>query len=138
MTSGYGTTFGAIDPRSTEGTLGRRFWAYLIDIVVIAVITCILWVLIGILGVLTLGLAWLLFGLLPFTAIVYNAITISGPSQGTMGMRAAGLRVDRRAGVVHRGGSARAPVLRVPEQRRAPPRGRHPVRLHALGPAHGT
>jgi uncharacterized RDD family membrane protein YckC len=93
MTSGYGTTFGAIDPRATEGTLGRRFWAYLIDIVVIAVITCVLWVLIGILGVLTLGLGWLLFGLLPFTAIVYNAITISGPSQGTMGMRAAGLRV---------------------------------------------
>jgi len=93
MTSGYGTTFGAIDPRATEGTLGRRFWAYLIDIVVIALITCVLWVLIGILGVLTLGIGWLLFGVLPFTAIVYNAVTISGASQGTIGMRAAGLRV---------------------------------------------
>jgi uncharacterized RDD family membrane protein YckC len=94
MTSGYGTTYGtSVDPRATEGTLGRRFWAYLVDIVVIALITFLLWIAIGILGVLTLGIGWILFGILPFTAIIYNAVTISGASQGTIGMRMAGLRV---------------------------------------------
>src|SRR5687768_6509588 len=92
MTSGYGASY-AIEPRETEGTLGRRFLGYLVDIVVITVLMGLLYVLVAALGVLTFGLGWLLFGLLPFTAIVYNAITISGPSQGTMGMRAAGLRV---------------------------------------------
>ncbi len=93
MTGGYGTAYGAVDPRATEGTLGRRFFGYLVDIMVIAVITVLLSVLISILGVLTLGLGWLLFALVPLTAIVYNAVTISGPSQATVGMRMAGLRV---------------------------------------------
>ena len=93
MTSGYGTAYGAVDPRATEGTIGRRFFGYLIDIVVIALITVLLWALIGILGILTFGLGWFLFALLPLTAIVYNAITISGQSQATIGMRTAGLRV---------------------------------------------
>ena len=83
----------SIDPRATEGTLGRRFFGYLIDIVVIAVITLVLSVVIGILGVITLGLGWLLFSLLPLTAIVYNAITVSGSAQGTYGMRMTGVRV---------------------------------------------
>ena len=45
-----------VDPRLTEGTLGRRFFAYIIDIVVIAVITAVLWVVIGIIGLITFGL----------------------------------------------------------------------------------
>jgi uncharacterized RDD family membrane protein YckC len=101
MTSGYGTTYGniAVDPRASEGTLSRRFWAYLIDIVVIAALTMLLYLLVGILGVLTFGIGWLLFAVIPFTAIVYNAITISGPSQGTIGMRLMGMRVlDATAG----------------------------------------
>jgi uncharacterized RDD family membrane protein YckC len=100
MSSGYATTYvPSVDPRATAGTLGRRFWAYLIDIAVIALLTGVLWVAIGVLGVLTLGIGWLLFGLLPFTAIIYNAITISGRSQGTIGMRTVGLRVlDASAG----------------------------------------
>jgi uncharacterized RDD family membrane protein YckC len=92
MTSGYGDSF-AIQPRETEGTLGRRFLGYLVDIVVITVLMGLLYVLVAALGVFTFGLGWLLFGLIPFTAIVYNAVTISGPSQGTIGMRMAGVRV---------------------------------------------
>jgi uncharacterized RDD family membrane protein YckC len=82
------------DNRLTEGVIARRFWAYLIDLVVIA-----LWVtLISIffLGVITLGLGWGLFFALPLTAlifIVYNAVTIGGPAQATVGMRYMGLRV---------------------------------------------
>jgi uncharacterized RDD family membrane protein YckC len=82
-----------IDPRWTEGTLSRRFFAYLLDVIVIALLSAVLWVLISIIGLITFGLGWMLFALLPLTAILYNAITISGPSQGTVGMRMAGLRV---------------------------------------------
>ena len=92
MTSGYSASY-SYDPHATDGTLGRRFFGYLIDIVVIFIISGLLWVAIAILGVLTLGLGWALFALLPFTAIIYNAITISGSSQGTIGMRLAGVRV---------------------------------------------
>ena len=82
-----------VDPRVTEGTLGRRVFAYIVDIAVIAVITMVLWVVIGIIGLVTFGLGWMLFALLPLTAIVYNALTVSGPAQGTIGMRMAGIRV---------------------------------------------
>ena len=92
MTSGYTSSY-AVQPRETEGTLGRRFFGYLVDLVVITVLTGLLWIVVAVLGVLTLGLGWLLFGLIPFTAIIYNAVTISGPSQGTIGMRLAGVRV---------------------------------------------
>jgi uncharacterized RDD family membrane protein YckC len=89
----YATSQTAIDPRLTEGTLGRRLFAYVIDVVVISILIGILWVVIALLGVITLGLGWVLFALLPFTAIIYNAITIGGPYQSTLGMRMAGLRV---------------------------------------------
>ena len=92
MTSGYGGTY-VLDPRATEGTLGRRFFAYLIDIVVIFLLWGLLWLAILVIGIVTLGLGWVLFAVLPFAAIVYNAVTISGPHQGTIGMRMAGLRV---------------------------------------------
>jgi uncharacterized RDD family membrane protein YckC len=88
----------SVDPRWTEGTLGRRAFAYLVDVIVIALVSAVLWVLIGILGVITLGLGWMLFALLPLTAILYNAITISGSSQGTVGMRMTGVRVLNATG----------------------------------------
>ena len=49
---------------------------------------------IGVLGVLTLGLGWLLFPAVAATAFVYAAITIGGRRQATWGMRMAGLRVE--------------------------------------------
>jgi uncharacterized RDD family membrane protein YckC len=97
MAGGYGThtAQGGFMPdrRATEGTIGRRFVAYCIDIVVIAAMMGVLWLFIGLIGLLTFGLGWGLYALLPLTAIVYNALTISGAGQGTWGMRAAGLRV---------------------------------------------
>ena len=44
------------------------------------------------LGVLTLGLAWLLFGLIfPAVGLGYNALTIGGPNSATIGQRMMGL-----------------------------------------------
>jgi uncharacterized RDD family membrane protein YckC len=86
----------AIDVRRTEGVIIRRFWAYLIDLLVIGLWVTLISVAIFILGFLTLGLGWGLFFLLPLTAltfIFYNAVTIGGSSQATVGMRFMGLRV---------------------------------------------
>jgi uncharacterized RDD family membrane protein YckC len=97
-----GPTVPVIDARSyelermTEGVISRRFWAYLIDLVVIMLWICLICVAIFIFGILTLGLGFGLFVLLPLfalTFILYNAVTIGGPSQATVGMRMNGLKV---------------------------------------------
>ncbi len=94
MAGGYGSAYGTVHPRATEGTIGRRLVAYLVDIVVLFILGALLAVAISVLGVLTLGLGWLLFPVLGIpVAVLYNAVTIGGSSQATIGMRMAGLRV---------------------------------------------
>jgi uncharacterized RDD family membrane protein YckC len=47
-----------------------------------------------VLGILTLGLAWLLFGLVfPAVGLGYNALTIGGTNSATIGQRMMGLEV---------------------------------------------
>ena len=77
----------------TEGTLSRRFFAYLIDLLMIVLFSTFLSVVIAVIGLLTFGLGWSLFAVLPASAIIYNAITVGGPRQSTIGMRMMGLRV---------------------------------------------
>jgi len=77
----------------TEGVLGRRLLAYLVDFIVISALIVLFGFLIGVFGILTFGLGWMLYAILiPGTAILYSAVTVGGPSQGTPGMRLAGLR----------------------------------------------
>ncbi len=85
-----------VDSRMTEGVIVRRFWAYLIDLFVIALWVVLISIGIFFLGIITLGLGWGLFFALPLTALIfigYNAFTIGGASQATVGMRMMGLRV---------------------------------------------
>lgn len=86
-----------LDWRLTRGVMSRRLWAYLIDLVVIALWVVFLIVALVILGPFTLGLTWLLMliglPLVALTFVIYNAVTIGGPSQATVGMRMMGLRV---------------------------------------------
>src|SRR4051812_29763673 len=77
----------------TQGALSRRFFAYLIDLAMIVLFSMLLSVAIAVIGLLTFGLGWSLFAILPASAIIYNAITIGGPRQSTIGMRMMGLRV---------------------------------------------
>lgn len=93
-TLNYGTY--GLDTRLTEGVIVRRFWAYLIDLFVIAFWVVLVSIGIFFLGLVTFGLGWGLFVFLPLTALIfvlYNAVTIGGPSQATIGMRSMGLRV---------------------------------------------
>jgi uncharacterized RDD family membrane protein YckC len=86
----------AVDTHLTHGVISRRFWAYIVDLFVIAIWVVLICMAILFLGLVTFGLAWGLFVFLPLTALVfifYNAVTIGGPSQATVGMRLMGLRV---------------------------------------------
>jgi uncharacterized RDD family membrane protein YckC len=83
------------DAARTDGVLGRRFFAYLIDILIVFGLVTLLAIAIFIIGIVTFTLGWGLYALLfpPLVAIVYNALTIGGPAQSTLGMRMTGLRV---------------------------------------------
>lgn len=85
---------GVAAAHSTEGVLGLRFFAYLLDILIVFALMAILGLVIGVLGVVTFGLAWSLYlVLVPGTAILYSAVTVGGRAQATIGMRMTGLRV---------------------------------------------
>lgn len=85
---------------ATDGVLARRLFAYLVDLVMIVVFATLLGILVGIAGIVTFGLAWGLYLILfPTAAVLYSAMTVGGPAQGTVGMRLFGLRaVDSETG----------------------------------------
>jgi uncharacterized RDD family membrane protein YckC len=81
-------------PQFFAGVIGRRFVAFIVDAIIIAVLTAIAYVVVAVLGIITLGLAWLLFGLVfPVVGLGYNALTIGGPNSATVGQRMMGLEV---------------------------------------------
>ena len=87
------TAYGAV--ARTDGVLTRRVFSYMIDLVAIALLTVLFGVLIGVAGVVTFGLGWLLYAILiPGTAILYSAVSVGGSGMGTFGMRFMGLRAS--------------------------------------------
>ncbi|HEX7532648.1 MAG TPA: RDD family protein, partial [Methyloceanibacter sp.] len=77
-----------------DGVIFKRSIAFLIDAIIISVLTVVAYVVVALLGVLTLGLAWLLFGLVfPVVGLGYNAVTIGGKNSATLGQRLMGLEV---------------------------------------------
>lgn len=67
------------DRRLFDGVRTRRALGFLVDVVVLAVLTVLVSGLILLLGVFTLGLGWLLFPLVwPFLALIYCAFTLGG------------------------------------------------------------
>jgi uncharacterized RDD family membrane protein YckC len=81
-------------PQLFDGVIRRRFVAFIVDAIIISVLTVIAYLVVGVLGVLTLGLAWRLFGLVfPAVGLGYNALTIGGPNSATVGQRMMRLEV---------------------------------------------
>jgi uncharacterized RDD family membrane protein YckC len=75
----------------------KRIFAFLIDVVIVALISLLAHLVVGILGLFTFGLAWLLWGaIFPVIAILYCGLGIGGARQATWGMMAMGLvfRID--------------------------------------------
>lgn len=84
----------ALHPELFSGVRSRRIFAFFIDVIVIALLTFGAGILVFFLGVFTLGLGFLLYGILPATvALLYVAFTLGGPLASTLGMRAMGLEM---------------------------------------------
>ncbi|QKP78802.1 RDD family protein [Methyloligella sp. GL2] len=84
----------ATHPELFQGVLRRRIAAFILDALIITLLWILAVVVVLVLGVLTLGLAWLLIGaIFPIVGLGYNAMTVGGPNQSTIGMRQMGLTV---------------------------------------------
>jgi uncharacterized RDD family membrane protein YckC len=87
------------DWRMYQGVRTSRIFAFLIDYVIVFVLCIPVAVLIAILGVATLGLGWMLYGIMfPMVALAYVATTMGGPRQATKGMQMMGLKLERLDG----------------------------------------
>jgi uncharacterized RDD family membrane protein YckC len=79
------------DPELFDGVLARRVIAFIIDFFVIAVPIVFAAMLIFAFGIVTLGLAWALYWLLPPASVVwaicYFGLTVGGPNSASIGMR---------------------------------------------------
>jgi uncharacterized RDD family membrane protein YckC len=84
----------AVHPERYDGVRTRRSFAFLIDAAVVLFLMLVATVVILILGVVTLGLGWLLFpAVWPLVAILYAVMTLGGPASATPGMRFMGIGI---------------------------------------------
>jgi uncharacterized RDD family membrane protein YckC len=85
------------NPELFDGVLGRRLFAFIIDLVVITIPLILASIFILLFGFVTLGLGWLLFWLLSpasvVWALVYYGMTFGAPASATLGMRVMGLEM---------------------------------------------
>jgi uncharacterized RDD family membrane protein YckC len=87
------------DARLYEGVRTRRVFAFLLDYLFVGLLSIPAAIVVLILGVLTLGLGWLLFAILfPLVAIPYVALTLGGRRQATPGMRLMSIRLEKLDG----------------------------------------
>src|SRR6266478_4780257 len=80
------------NPELFEGVLARRCIAVVIDVIIIAIPVLFAAAFIFIVGLITLGLGWILYWLLSPAAVIwaicYYGLTFSSPASATIGMRA--------------------------------------------------
>jgi uncharacterized RDD family membrane protein YckC len=80
------------NPEWFEGVPARRLVAFMIDLTILAIPLLLLWIFFLVVGIVTLGLGFSLFGLMPAISVVwalfYYGSTLGGPQSATIGMRA--------------------------------------------------
>jgi uncharacterized RDD family membrane protein YckC len=80
----------ALEAMLSDGTISRRILAFLVDGIFVLLTTGFLWLFCFLFGLLTFGLGWALFGVLPFVAPLYNwfwvALLAATPGQAIMGL----------------------------------------------------
>ncbi|MHA6642148.1 RDD family protein [Mesorhizobium sp. A623] len=87
------------DARLYDGVRTRRILAVMIDYLIVAVLTIPVAIIVFLLGILTLGLGWMLFSVLvPAVAVLYIWNTLGSADQATTGMKMMGIRLDRLDG----------------------------------------
>ena len=79
----------------TEGVLIRRIFAWLIDVLLVGLAWVVLWFLLLLFGVLTLGLGMPLIGVLPFVPFCYHLFFVASTAGATPGQQVLGLAVRR-------------------------------------------
>jgi uncharacterized RDD family membrane protein YckC len=79
----------------TQGVLVRRVFAWLLDVFLVGLILVVLWFLLLLFGVLTLGLGLPLLGVLPFVPFCYHLFFVASMAGATPGQQALGLAVRR-------------------------------------------
>lgn len=98
------------EPWLFDGVRTRRILAFLLDLIVLGILIGIAIIAVGFLGLLTLGLGWLLYLILvPAVAILYIGLSMGGPKSATPGMQAMGIemrlwhgeRVNGLVAIVH-------------------------------------
>jgi uncharacterized RDD family membrane protein YckC len=81
-------------PEIYIGVRTRRVLAFFVDAALILALMTLAYGMVAVLGIVTLGLGWLLFALVwPFVAILYILFTLGGPRSATPGMRLVGLEM---------------------------------------------
>jgi uncharacterized RDD family membrane protein YckC len=87
------------DVRAYDGVRTKRIMAFVVDYVLIGLMMIPVAIVVALFGILTLGLGWMLFGILgPLVALSYVALTLGGRNQATVGMRMMGIRLQRLDG----------------------------------------
>jgi uncharacterized RDD family membrane protein YckC len=87
------------DISAYDGVRTRRVFAFLLDYLIVGLLSIPFAILVALLGLLTFGLGWALFGILvPAVALIYIWSTLGGRNQATTGMRMMGIRLDRLDG----------------------------------------
>src|SRR6516165_7836914 len=88
------------DPSVSIGVLPRRFIALILDWILIGLLGWAAAFFIVIFGILTLGVGWLFFHIMPAIPFAYYTLLIGG-SGATPGQRAMGLTVRQDVGLAH-------------------------------------
>jgi len=87
------------DIQAYDGVRTKRILAFVIDYILIGLLMIPVAIVVALFGVLTLGLGWMLFGILgPLVALSYVALTLGGARQATKGMQMMGIRLERLDG----------------------------------------
>ena len=87
------------DYRAYEGVRSRRMMAAVMDLAIVALLCIPVGLIIFILGLATLGLGFLLYGIMvPVLALTYSGLTMGSRAQATLGMRITDIHVDQLDG----------------------------------------
>ncbi|HVK89812.1 MAG TPA: RDD family protein [Mycoplana sp.] len=96
MSNYDGIRLPSTDWRAYRGVLSRRIFAFLIDYAIVALLWIPAAVVVFFLGIITLGLGWMLYpALFVIVAMLYFGLTIGGSNQASVGMNVLDLAVMR-------------------------------------------